>query len=81
MARLVGEVRPRYILVENGSALLGRGIDTVLGGLASLGYDAEWDGIPSSAVSAPHQRDRVFIVAYPASDGFKSAEVTRPSKG
>jgi len=64
MARLVGEVRPRYVLVENVSALLGRGIDTVLRDLAALGYDAEWDCIPASAIGAPHRRDRVFIVAY-----------------
>lgn len=66
MARLVGEIRPRYVLVENVSALLTRGIDRVLGDLATLGYDAEWDCIPASAIGANHQRDRVFIVAYRA---------------
>lgn len=65
MARLVGEIRPRYVLVENVAALLRRGIHIVLGDLASLGYDAEWDCIPAAAVGAHHRRDRVFIVAYP----------------
>ena len=68
-ARLIGELRPRYVLVENVSALLARGMGRVLGDLAALGYDAEWDCIPASAVGAPHRRDRVWIVAYPNADG------------
>jgi DNA (cytosine-5)-methyltransferase 1 len=63
-ARLICELRPRYVLVENVAALLVRGIDTVLGRLAALRYDAEWHCIPAAAVGAPHVRDRVFIVAY-----------------
>jgi DNA (cytosine-5)-methyltransferase 1 len=63
-ARIIGEVRPRYVLVENVAALLGRGLGRVLGDLAALGYDAEWHCIPASAVGAPHRRDRVWIVAY-----------------
>jgi DNA (cytosine-5)-methyltransferase 1 len=63
-ARLIGELRPRYALVENVSALLSRGLDAVLGDLAALGYDAEWHCIPASAVGAPHRRDRIWIVAY-----------------
>lgn len=65
-ARLIGEIRPRYVIVENVAALLGRGLGTVLGDLAALGYDSEWDCIPASAVGAPHRRDRIWIVAYPA---------------
>jgi DNA (cytosine-5)-methyltransferase 1 len=52
--------------VENVSALLSRGLGEVLGDLASIGYDAEWHCIPASYVGAPHRRDRVWIVAYPA---------------
>jgi DNA (cytosine-5)-methyltransferase 1 len=63
-ARLVGELRPRFVLVENVAALLSRGIGDVLGDLAALGYDAEWHCIPAAAVGAPHHRDRVWIVAY-----------------
>ncbi len=63
-ARIIGEVRPRYVIVENVAALLGRGIERVLGDLATLGYDAEWHCIPASAVGAPHRRDRIWIVAY-----------------
>jgi len=66
IARLVGELAPRFVIVENVAALLGRGLGDVLGDLASLGYDAEWHCIPASAVGAPHRRDRVWIVAYAA---------------
>lgn len=70
-ARLIGEIRPRYVVVENVSALLGRGLDTVLGDLASLGYDAEWHCIPASYVGAPHRRDRTWIIAYPGCDQLR----------
>ena len=63
--RLIKEIRPRYALIENVSALRSRGLDRVLGSLAKIGYDAEWHCIPASAVGAPHQRDRIWIVAYP----------------
>ena len=64
--RLIKEIQPRYALIENVSALRSRGLDAVLGGLAEIGYDAEWHCIPAAAVGAPHRRDRVWIVAYPA---------------
>lgn len=64
-ARLISELRPRYVIVENVAALLGRGMGRVLGDLAALGYDAEWEVISASSVGAPHQRDRIWIVAYP----------------
>lgn len=63
--RLVGEIRPKYVIVENVAALLGRGMGVVLGSLAALGYDAEWRCVPASVVGLPQTRDRVWIVAYP----------------
>ncbi len=68
-ARLIGEIRPRWVVIENVPALRSRGLDEVLRCLASFGYDAEWHLIPASAIGAPHQRDRVWIVAYPAPGG------------
>jgi DNA (cytosine-5)-methyltransferase 1 len=68
-ARLIGLVRPQYVIVENVAALLSRGLDTVLGDLAALGYDTEWHCIPASYVGALHRRDRVWIVAYPDEGG------------
>lgn len=67
-ARIISELRPDYVLVENVSNLLsgndGRWFGRVLGDLAALRYDAEWHCIPAAAVGAPHVRDRVFVVAY-----------------
>ena len=62
--RLIFQIRPRYGLVENVSALLDRGMGVVLGDLAEIGYDAEWHCIPASHVSLPHVRDRVWIIAH-----------------
>lgn len=75
-ARIVRELRPRYVLVENVPALLtGKGkrwdrapIGRVLGDLAEVGYDAEWARISAREFGAPHLRQRVWIVAYPRED-------------
>lgn len=64
-ARIISELRPQYAVVENVSALLGRGIGRVLGDLAEIGYDAEWQIISAADVGAPHLRERVWIMAYP----------------
>lgn len=53
----------------------------VLGDLASLGYDAEWHCIPASAVGAPHQRDRVWIVAYPCEVRCDTGGAEQPLQG
>jgi DNA-cytosine methyltransferase len=64
-ARLIGEIRPRFAVVENVAALLDDGMGRVLGSLASLRYDAEWSVVSACAMGAPHMRRRVFLVAYP----------------
>lgn len=64
MARIVREVRPRFAFVENSPALTSRGLGVVLGDLAALGYDAEWGVLGAADVGAPHQRDRIWIVAH-----------------
>jgi len=75
MQRVISEVRPRWVIAENVASLRSRGLDRVLGSLASIGYDAEWHCIPASAVGAPHRRDRIWIVAYPNGDGERGLPV------
>lgn len=65
VVRAVRMVRPRFTLLENVAALLSRGMGTVLGDLAEVGHDAQWDCIPAGAVGAPHVRDRIWILAQP----------------
>ncbi|WP_019101039.1 DNA cytosine methyltransferase [Chromobacterium haemolyticum] len=64
MARIIGEVRPPDVLMENSPLLVGRGLAVVLGDLAALGYDAQWACISASDTEAPHQRDRIWLVAH-----------------
>ena len=71
MVRIVRELRPRYVLVENVPGLLApiepgqpAPMARVLGDLAELGFDAEWFCLPAASVGAPHLRNRVFIFAY-----------------
>ena len=71
-ARVIGELEPRFVVVENTPGLLSLGMDAVLAQLAALGFDAEWHCIPASALGAPHVRDRVWILAYPSSSGLSA---------
>jgi DNA (cytosine-5)-methyltransferase 1 len=63
--RLIEDVCPSWVVIENVVALRSRGLDQVLRELVAIGYDAEWYCIPASAVGALHRRDRIWIVAYP----------------
>lgn len=74
-ARIIRELRPRYVVVENVAALLGRGMERVLGDLAACGYDAEWQSIRASDVGAPHRRERIWIVAYPQRSGIREQSI------
>lgn len=63
MARIIGEVRPRFAFVENSPALVRRGLDAVLGDLAAMGYDCRWGVVSAADVGAPHQRERIWVLA------------------
>jgi DNA (cytosine-5)-methyltransferase 1 len=62
--RISGIVRPRYIFLENVSAILSGGLEYVLADLATLGYDAQWTCLRASEVGSPHHRDRWWLLAY-----------------
>jgi DNA (cytosine-5)-methyltransferase 1 len=80
-SRIIGELRPHFVLVENVAALLVRGIDTVLGDLAAIGYDAEWQIISAADMGAPHLRRRIWIVAYPHGSGFGQPNIFGQQQG
>ena len=61
--RIAGVVRPEWLYLENVSAILSRGMEVVLGDLASCGYNAKWLCLRASDVGAPHHRDRWFLLA------------------
>jgi DNA (cytosine-5)-methyltransferase 1 len=66
-ARAVRDLRPEFVVVENVAGLRYKtgGLGIVLGDLAALGYDAEWESLPAGAFGALHRRERIWIVAYP----------------
>jgi DNA (cytosine-5)-methyltransferase 1 len=63
MARITDEVRPRYVELENSPLLVGRGLAVVLGDLAEMGYDARWGVVGAADFGAPHQRNRIWLIA------------------
>lgn len=75
MARIVGEVRPRFVFVENSPLLVSRGLDRVLTDLASLGFDATWGVVGADDVGAPHRRKRFWLVADRDGEGLAEREL------
>jgi len=69
MARIVGEIQPRFVFIENSPMLRTRGLNVVLKDLAQMGYDAKWGIVSASDTGAPHQRKRMWILAYSHSIG------------
>jgi DNA (cytosine-5)-methyltransferase 1 len=63
MARIIGEVRPNFVFVENSPMLASRGLSRVLGDLSQMGYDAKWGTLAASKYGAPHKRERMWIFA------------------
>ena len=77
MARIIGEVLPRFVWVENSPMLVGRGLGVVLADLAEMGYDARWGIVGAHHAGAPHKRDRIWIVGYSNATGDQSPKKQR----
>jgi DNA (cytosine-5)-methyltransferase 1 len=72
-ARLIGEMRPRFVFAENSPLLRTRGLGVVLEDLASLGYNARWGIIGARDVGALHKRDRMWVLAYANDEGSQGS--------
>jgi DNA (cytosine-5)-methyltransferase 1 len=72
--RVVRQLRPKVVVLENVAALLTRGLDRVCGTLASIGYDAEWHCVSAASIGAPHIRNRIFILAHCQGDRWKQRQ-------
>jgi len=70
MYRIIEEIRPIYILIENSPELLKKGFEKVLYPLSEIGYNVEWECLPNSAFGFPHHRERVYIIAYSCQKRF-----------
>jgi len=73
-ARLIGEMRPKFVFAENSPLLRTRGLGVVLEDLASLGYNARWGVLGARDVGAPHKRDRMWVLAYSNNNGNTTTE-------
>lgn len=78
MARIICEVRPKLVQVENSPMLTSRGLGRVLSDLARMGYDAKWGVFRASSVGAAHHRARLFLVAYPHGSKLESMDIPKP---
>ena len=77
--RIVRDIRPQFVLVENPPGIISRGIEDVTGDLASFGYCVEWDRLRASDFGAPHRRERTFFIAYPISAGLEGGVFSEAS--
>ena len=77
MARIICEVRPKYVYVENSPILTSRGLGVVLADLAKMGFNAEWGVLGASAVGGNHKRERIWIMAYSSYLGLCSKKAVK----
>jgi len=71
MARVIGEIQPRFVFVENSPLLVGRGLAVVLSDLAEMGYDARWCVLGADDAGAPHRRKRIWIMGHAIGAGLE----------
>lgn len=77
--RIICEVEPKLVVVENSPMLTTRGLGTVLGDLAGMGFSARWGVFRASSIGACHHRARFFMVAYPNSTKLESLDIPKPA--
>lgn len=77
MARIIGEVRPSYVFVENGWLLTRRGLSRVLASLAALGYDARWSCVGGKEIGAAQERLRCWILAHSNKADYGTASYSK----
>jgi len=80
MARIIYEVRPKYVFVENSPMLTSRGLGVVLGDMAAIGYDAEWGVLGAKEIGSPHSRDRIWILCTDSTQ-IRRIQISQISKG
>lgn len=80
IARLVREIRPSYVFLENVAAIAFRGLDRIAAEMASLGYDCRWDMLRASDVGALHRRERWWLLAYSDSNGLQESRFEQNAK-
>lgn len=74
IARVIREVRPAIVFLENVPGLVRHGLSYVLADLAAAGFDAEWDVFSAAGVGAPHKRERVFVLAHASGERCEESE-------
>ena len=80
MARIIDEIRPARVLVENSPVLTSRGLGIVLGDLAKMGYNARWGVLGADKIGARHSRERIWIAANSTSEAVEKSEVVQQAQ-
>jgi DNA (cytosine-5)-methyltransferase 1 len=70
MARIICEVQPRFVFVENSPILTSRGLGRVLGDLSKMGFDAKWGVLGADSIGLPHRRERIWVLATNSSNKY-----------
>lgn len=69
LVRAIAEVQPRYVVIENSTAILSRGFERLLFEVSQIGYNAEWHCLKGNQFGVPQRRKRLFLILYPAGYG------------
>jgi len=78
MARIICEVQPTFVFVENSPMLTSRGLGRILADLAGMGFDARWGVFRASSIGAAHHRQRIYLVAYAHGAKLEGMDIQKP---